>query len=530
MRTPTAIGLLVLAVSLTACTNQNHATRAASATSVTPAAAASVEPAGCPPKTVADATVTCGRLTVPERHAAPNGKHITVAYAVLHHQGGTSRPDPILWMDYQAGDGFLAGRIDRFTGEQNKLRTDRDLIVLDLRGEGSSTPVLTCPEYTELEQSRFVTAVPASSAQGRALTLAAVKTCRTRLAGSGIDLAAYNTAETAADLEDLRTALHYPAWNIIAGGYGATVALREMQAYPGTVRSAVLNDAMLPTADILAAQVSASDEAFAALAADCRRDTGCHSRFPDPLGDLRRLFTAVASTPLVQPNGFDHPVKYDPVLMAAEVRNTFGDTPLAYGLPADLHAKRPLLSFLGFDAAASEPAFGDRGVWVDLPPGSDSTQGSFALGKHLSVVCREAVPLTSSAALAAAGQGPLGRVLATTAEPEECQQWAVPSEPSAAWHLQRISTPVLVMHGAYDPLVPLDAARALGQTLPHGYFIEVPGVSEYPTYVDTASTSTASECARTLRQAFLDSPGAPNTSCLRSASGAAFTTAPTPTS
>ena len=55
--------------------------------------------------------------------------------------------------------------------------------------------------------------------------LEAKAACRDRLDAAGINLSAYNSAASAADLNDLRQALGYESWNLYGVSYGARLAL-----------------------------------------------------------------------------------------------------------------------------------------------------------------------------------------------------------------------------------------------------------------------------------------------------------------
>jgi len=56
--------------------------------------------------------------------------------------------------------------------------------------------------------------------------------CKRRVAATGADPTAYNTLESIADLDDLRTALGYDKWNVFGISYGTDYALNYMRAYP----------------------------------------------------------------------------------------------------------------------------------------------------------------------------------------------------------------------------------------------------------------------------------------------------------
>ena len=64
--------------------------------------------------------------------------------------------------------------------------------------------------------------------------------CRDRWQSRGVDLAAYNTVESAADVNDLRLALGYSKITLIGGSYGSHLALQFMRQFPDAVDRAVI--------------------------------------------------------------------------------------------------------------------------------------------------------------------------------------------------------------------------------------------------------------------------------------------------
>jgi pimeloyl-ACP methyl ester carboxylesterase len=113
----------------------------------------------------------------------------------------------------------------------------RDLVLFDQRGTGYSQPRLDCPERSAVTPALLDGSLSAEQAQGAIVE--AFRRCRERLLAQGIDLSAYNSAASAADLNDLRLALGYEKLNLYAVSYGTRLALTLMRDYPQAVRSAV---------------------------------------------------------------------------------------------------------------------------------------------------------------------------------------------------------------------------------------------------------------------------------------------------
>src|SRR5256885_600345 len=76
--------------------------------------------------------------------------------------------------------------------------------------------------------------------------------CRDRLTGQGIDLARYDTAAAADDLDDVRRALDLTQWNVLGTSYGSRLALELMRRHPAGLRSVTLDSVWPPDADPIA--------------------------------------------------------------------------------------------------------------------------------------------------------------------------------------------------------------------------------------------------------------------------------------
>src|SRR5215207_4936661 len=177
---------------------------------------------------------TVVRVTVPERRARP-GRTITVAALRLpttaEHPGR-----PIVFLMGGPGvPGTAMAPIPPYFTLFQRLRGVADVIVVDQRGTGRSGPVLDCP---------FGGPLPADFFAGRSRMVAAVRrevaSCAGRWRGEGADPTAYNTLESADDLDDLRRALGAEQIDLLAFSYGSRLALAYVQRHGDHVGRVVL--------------------------------------------------------------------------------------------------------------------------------------------------------------------------------------------------------------------------------------------------------------------------------------------------
>ncbi|MFP2911291.1 alpha/beta fold hydrolase [Pyxidicoccus sp. 3LFB2] len=175
-----------------------------------------------------------GHLTVPVRHARPEGPSLPLRFVRFK----STNPKPGAPIVYLAGgpggsgiDAAKHGRHDLFLA----LREVADVIALDQRGTGQST------FHPELEHPW---SVPLDQPMDEALLNATMKKATTEAAqawtAAGVDLGAYTTVESAKDLESLREALGVPRLNLWGISYGTHLGLAYLRYHADKVERVIL--------------------------------------------------------------------------------------------------------------------------------------------------------------------------------------------------------------------------------------------------------------------------------------------------
>jgi pimeloyl-ACP methyl ester carboxylesterase len=144
-----------------------------------------------------------------------------------------SRQDPIVFLDGGPSFGAISSfAVDSYFGGAPYAQ-DRDVVLVDARGTGLSQPRLGCPEFDRATESTFYSKPFVGSSAVEDFSRA-ITACRDRLAAAGIDLPAYDSAESAADLDALRRALGYRQWNLFALSADGVLGLTYMRLFPPT--------------------------------------------------------------------------------------------------------------------------------------------------------------------------------------------------------------------------------------------------------------------------------------------------------
>lgn len=413
----------------------------------------------CPePAVPTDLDVTCHRIEV---------EGASLAVAVLHAEDPTG--PPVLHLHGGPGGRAVADR-HRWLAPQLPLLAHHDVILVDQRGGGLSSPSMDCPE------------VDGSTAPEPALHRA----CRDRLDAAGVDRSSVTVARLADDLVTVRRALGIARWHLHGVSYGTRVALELLRTDGDAVASAVLDSAVPPnvaTHDDLPRgvvdAVAALGRWCAASARSCPADVG--QRLGAVLGRL-------ADEPATVTVRSGETLRVDDgtfLRLATDV--------LAGPVP---HGPATAATAVEVAAASSAEAVA---LLMDATTASGHVEGRavgdpVAEGAQLSVECADEVPGNDFTE-------PADNALPSTWEDRVaaavrdrwmdvrtlCALWDVEPSSPATRRAVRSDVPVLVLAGLLDPVTPVDWARHLVQEssdLANAVLVTSEGWSHVPSMSD----------------------------------------------
>ena len=169
-----------------------------------------------------------GELIVPENRANPRSRKITLRYQRFPSKAANPGYPIVYLAGGPGGSGVGAAQGPR-RAIFEAFTEFADVIAFDQRGTNESGPKMTCDQQYAAPPNE-----PMNRVKGGAIMAAALKPCVDKLRADGVDIAAYNTRENAADLEDLRKHLgaeKLVLWGISYGTHLAIAALRENGAH-----------------------------------------------------------------------------------------------------------------------------------------------------------------------------------------------------------------------------------------------------------------------------------------------------------
>jgi len=432
-------------------------------------------------------------VTVPLRHADPDGPTIRLAVVVLPAVDADPAADPL----FMAQGGPGASTIDTFAeylATDNDLRptTNRDIVLWDQRGTLYSSPFLHCPEVLNADlQSVLADATPPPDDY----EAKAYEACGTRLSAEAGDLSAFNSSENADDVEDVRVALGYDQINFYGVSYGTELGQFLMRQQPDHLRSVVL-DAVVPLSyNLFTEPIFAKEHITERYFADCAEDARCNAAYPDlsqryfalidRLDENPVEVTVVTGGPFGRPPGPEksHQINLDGSLL---------DSALFQSLYTDVHDLVPLI----IDQA-------DKGSYTYLASALlpvilfDDTMSE---GMWFTVECADRGD-TDLSTLDLSGLDPqIAAEERDTAEEElaVCDTWNVDLLPRTDLNPVISDIPTLLLSGSWDPITPPQYAEQLLPTLTN---------ANHVIFTDGAHGQAGLDpCANRIIASFLDDP------------------------
>ena len=232
-----------------------------------------------------------GHLMVRENRKNANSNLIELVFVRL--KSTTDKPAfPTIYLDGGPGSSAtnLAGFPDYMRAFQ-KLREVGDVILLDQRGVGRSKPNLT---------HRTSESLPTDVFANREVALRAFKE-RAKVAADhfrsqGIDILAYNSVESAHDVDDLRKALGVEKVNLVGFSYGTHLGLACIRYHGKNLNRVVLIGTEGP--DHTDKLPSTSHNSIKRLSNIVAKDPVIGAKMPDLAGTLKRTLDRLEKEPV----------------------------------------------------------------------------------------------------------------------------------------------------------------------------------------------------------------------------------------
>ncbi len=226
-------------------------------------------------------------LMVPESRARTDSRLIPLRFVRLRSTAASPGYPVVYLAGGPGGSAVRNGQGVRF-GFFNRLREVGDVILLEQRGAGLSNTLPRCDfrggdPNRVMDRDWFISSYRAELAR-----------CIAFWRESGVDVAGYNSAESAADLDDLRRALAADKLNLVGLSYGTHLGMAALKAGLPVHRAAL---AGLEGLDQTVKLPAHFDAFFERVGAAVRADPAAAPLWPDLTAMMRRVHSRLEGDP-----------------------------------------------------------------------------------------------------------------------------------------------------------------------------------------------------------------------------------------
>ena len=425
--------------------------------------------------------VKCGKLEVPENYQQPDGNTMAVNFAVLPAIDDSEYKAPLMFL--AGGPGQAA--VELATGLNHvfrEVRKTRDIILVDQRGTGESSP-LSCD---------FEAVDNVYSSLPDALNPQEVKDCVAQFKG---DVTQYNSENAIRDFDAIRAALGHEKLNIYGGSYGTRAGLVFMRMFPESLESVVL-DSVGPIEVPIGMFGQSGARSFNLLLENCKNNESCNTAFPNLAAEFQavkaRLAKEVASIDILHPR------------LGTPTKLVIDDTKFTGNLRFQLYGMEgrsmvPLVIHQAF--------LGNYQPLIGLMARTEDEQLVYT-GLLFNIVCNEDIPRVSEADRAADASNNFDGEDSHSAWDMVCPFFPEYRPSEDFYQSVTADIPTLILSGNLDPVTPPSNGEYSAKSLPNSHHIIVENASH---------TVAMSTCASDIINEFLTSktPKTLDESCLK---------------
>ena len=379
-----------------------------------------------------------GTLLVPENRSNPQSNIIELAFVRFKSTAKNPGPPIVYLAGGPGGSGIGAASGSRFPLFM-ALREIADVIAFDQRGIGHSKPNLGCFDRLALA----LDVAPSREAAIKELRANSRRCASFWRDIQRVDLAAYNTNESADDLEDLRKALGANQISLWSISYGTHLAFATMRRHPKSIHRAILAGTEGPDHTYkLPSNIQKHLEDLAAL---IKADREIGKDIPDFLGLMKSVFDRLDAHPetveITDPRTkLKVKVIVNKFVMQFIVANNIGTT---------VTERFPALFYRASKGDFTNPAE----VWLN--------QSRSGIGSAMSYMmdCASGQTAARRERIDREAKGTLLEDVFNFPLPDVCQEWQAPDLGDAFREPLRSDVPVLFISGTLDARTPVSNAE-----------------------------------------------------------------------
>ncbi|WP_264524484.1 alpha/beta fold hydrolase [Flavobacterium sp. N502536] len=413
-------------------------------------------------KQLSQENIEWGYLTVPENWDKPTGKTVKIAVAVLKSSTKSKDSNPVVYIDGGPGSGGIEGI---WAWLDHPLRKNSDIVLFDVRGTGRSLPKF-CPDLGK--KFLEILAKNQNSTQDEQQKTIASLECKQDLLNRNIDISAYNSKSIVKDLNALKSALHYDKWNVYGVSYGTYTAQVYANDFPQDIKSLTLDSSISDISEYYNNNTANYMGSLKKVFTACENDPNCNKQYPNLEEAYYETIEKLEKKPIT--------VKVDNRIISSGTF-TYNAEDFKIAIQQSLYQKRlieviPLL--------ISEFNKGNKNTLSSLVAAFSGALG-LDYGQYYCVSCNEAVPNNSISEFnkdARNYKALKGGLSFYKSDFVVCDKWNLGANKQSGLNdlsnLSKLTIPVLVFAGAFDPITPALNGKITFERFKNAFLVNAP--------------------------------------------------------
>ncbi|MFN8347053.1 MAG: alpha/beta fold hydrolase [Spirosomataceae bacterium] len=414
------------------------------------AVAQTIEPCPCKVTFEEGLEGKCGYLVVPENRAKPNRRQIKIPFIYVRNP---EIPEKNVTIYSTGGPGYST--IDNYTKINKSFAFLKfgSYIAFNQRGTKSSIPCLECPEVNEAIKKSYQYSLNKDS-----LVNAATTVCRKRLAKEGIDLSAYTTYESAADISDLIKTLQLDSVVLFGVSYSGGLMHSVANLYPNRIKGLLLGSPLPSFTNYEEHALFSHQHALDIIFEKVNADSSWKRQYPNLKSRFEGYFASITDRKF----SFNYTPESETTAYSITYTKHELLSQLIDHITTNSWKKVPEM-LENMMAGKHQPYVEDylRNVW----------RGNqwIAHGERFSVYCSGQIAFMDKKLMAKQTdlmpwwQG----FQFNSPTPAMCDCWQVNPEPKVQKQAVLTNIPALIVTGELDPYCPVYYNRLMMQTMPH---------------------------------------------------------------
>ena len=399
----------------------------------------------------------CATVKMPLDHRGAVEGEIDLHVAIVPSLSSQVSEDPLVI--FNGGPGQASSEIGGFVKVAFKaIREHRDIILIDQRGTGLSTPI-QCDADESQDLSKGYNVADHSSS---------IKECRSKHA---LPVEYFTMENVVADTHLILNKLGYNHVNLWGVSWGTRTAVHYLRRYPEHVRSVMLDGVLPPDVGIFETDFASATRALDMLTKACNESVECFQAYGD-VGALVERLAQKAREGNLRYVGND-PILGDPV----DVKLDF--ISLVQNIRGLLYAPQKATML---PMALKKLDEGDGRSFVALISDGVMMSKSMYLGATLSLLCGEEVPRVTPEQAKAMSLGHFTRDSYHQYWSTSCAEWPSKAGDDDIHQPLLSSVPMLVLSGELDPVTPPSMGEHIVKSFEDSRHIIVNGVGHAVSY------------------------------------------------